>query len=94
MGAVVAFPGTAGSSLSLSRSILPAWPHPRSVTFSIEEVRAIDRDIRHLDAVMARINDTGRITTILWTICGAEASAADRAARAIGAYLRSGRVIF
>jgi hypothetical protein len=87
MGAVVAFPGTDGSSLFPSRSIFPAWPHPRSVTLPIETLRAIDRDIRHLDSVMARINDVATISTILSTTCGAE-----NAARAVGRFLRSGRV--
>jgi hypothetical protein len=53
-------------------------------------VRAIDRDIRHLDAVMSRARDVEAISTILSTICGAEVGPAERAARAIALWLRTG----
>jgi hypothetical protein len=41
---------------------------------------------------MARIRDVATISAILSTICGVEADAAERAARAIGAWLRTGRI--
>ena len=91
MGDVVAHPrATAGNSLSRSNDILPAWPHPRTVTISIEQARAIDRDIRHLDSVMERARDVATISTILSTIYGANGYAAEKAARAIGTWLRTG----
>lgn len=77
---------------STCSSVLPAWPHPRTVTLSIEQARAIDRDIRHLDAVMARARDTTAISTILSTTCGTETAAAEHAARAIGKWLATGRL--
>jgi hypothetical protein len=74
---------------------LPDWPHPRKVTFSIEQARAIDRDIRHLDAVMERARDMATISTIVSTICGAETAAqrmaCAKAALAIGKWLSTGR---
>jgi hypothetical protein len=91
MGDVVALPGTpARNSFSPWNGIRPTWPHPRQVTITIEHARAIDRDIRHLDAVMERARDIATISTILSTICGAERGAAERAARAIGLWLRTG----
>jgi hypothetical protein len=93
MGDVVALPsGTAGNSSFPSNDILPAWPHPRHVTLSIESLRQVDRDIRHLDAVMARARDVATISAILSTIYGANSYAADRAARKIGDWLRTGRI--
>jgi hypothetical protein len=41
---------------------------------------------------MAQIADVQRISTILSTVCGAEASAAEQAAQAIGRWLRKGRI--
>jgi hypothetical protein len=91
MGDVVALPRTTAANFSSPSKCIPAWPHPRKVTISIEQARAIDRDIRHLDAVMNRAQDVKAISMILSTICGAEALAAERAARAIGTWLRTGR---
>jgi hypothetical protein len=91
MGDVVALPGTAArNSFCPWNGIRPTWPHPRQVTITIEHARAIDRDIRHLDAVMARAWDTTAISTILWTICGVERDAADKAARKLAEWLRTG----
>src|SRR5712664_3495742 len=76
MGDVVALPRTpARNSFSPWNGIRPTWPHPRQVTITIEHARAIDRDIRHLDAVMERARDIEAISTILSTICGAERAA-------------------
>ena len=69
---------------------LPDWPHAQRLTLSIEQARAIDRDIRHLDAVMERARDVATISTILSTIYGVEAAEDERVARAIGTWLRSG----
>src|ERR1700719_2119291 len=75
--------------------VLPDWPHPRKVTFSIEQARAIDREIRHLEDVMERARDMATISTIVSTICGAETAAqrmaCARAALAIGKWLSTGR---
>jgi hypothetical protein len=75
--------------------VLPEWPHPRRVSFSIEQARAIDRDIRHLDDVMERARDMATISTIVSTICGAETAAqrmaCAKAALAIGRWLSTGR---
>jgi len=71
---------------------LPDWPHPRRLTLSIEQARAIDRDIRHLDAVMERARDIGTISTILSTTCGVDVVPAARAAHAIQRWLSSGRI--
>lgn len=87
MGDVVALrPGARDSS----NYRLPEWPHPRTVTITIAQARAIDRDIRHLDAVMERARDVAAISTILSTICGANVYAAEKAARAIGKWLAAG----
>jgi len=65
---------------------------PQRIMLSIEQMRAIDRDIRHLDAVMARMRDVTAIRTILSTTCGARRDRAyDRAARALGRFLSTGR---
>jgi hypothetical protein len=72
---------------------LPEWPHPRQIILSIEQARAIDRDIRHLDDVMARSRDLTAISMILSMTCGIDdEGAAQRAARAIGRWLSSGRI--
>lgn len=71
---------------------LPDWPHPRKLTLSIEQARAIDRDIRHLDAVMARARDLTAISMILSMTCGVDGDAGIIAARAIGRWLSSGRI--
>jgi hypothetical protein len=93
MGDVVALPGATAANFCSPSKCIPAWPHPRKVTISIEQARAIDRDIRHLDAVMNRARDVKAISTILSTTCGVEASGAERAARAIGLWLRTGRCL-
>jgi hypothetical protein len=62
-----------------------------SIAISVQHARAIDRDIRHLDAVIARVNDVAMISTMLSTICSADRAAAERVARAIGNWLRTGR---
>jgi hypothetical protein len=94
MGDVVALPWTpAANSFSPSNGILPDWPHPRTVTISIDQARAIDRDMRHLAAVMERARDLTTISTILSTTCGANTYAAEKAARKIGDWLRTGRYI-
>jgi hypothetical protein len=90
MGAAIVFPWlTDDNSNSLSSSILPEWPHPRTITITIEHARAIDRDIWHLDSVMARARDVATISAIVSTICGAEV----RAARAIGIWLSTARSV-
>ncbi len=92
MADVVAFPRlTASNCDSPSRSILPEWPHPRVVTLSIDQARAIDRDIRHLDDVMTRVNDTRTLSTIVSMICGADGKTAAAAARAINSWIRTGQ---
>jgi hypothetical protein len=91
MGNVVALrPGDPGS---LNCPSLPNWPHPRNVTLTIEQCRAIDRDRRHLDAVMERVRDVTAISTMLSTICGDRDDGITnrRAARAIGRWLATGR---
>ena len=92
MGDVVALRPPAPSSSFRSNDILPDWPHPRRVNLTIEQARAIDRDIRHLDAVMARARDVTAISMILSMTCGVEGSGAERAARAIQRWLSTGRI--
>jgi len=90
MGDVVVLDRTTANSSSRWNSTLPDWPHPRRVALSIEQCRAIDRDRRHLDEMTARARDARTISTILSTICGAEIGPAERAARAIALWLRTG----
>jgi hypothetical protein len=99
MGDVVVLDrATAGNFFFRSSAILPAAPHPRTVTISIKQARAIDRDIRHLDAMMARTRDVAAISIILSTIYGPErlsksnAYAGEKAARVIGMWLRTGQI--
>lgn len=54
---------------------------------TIEEMRAIDRDLRHLDGVMARVRDVKTISTILSTACGTDHAAA----RALSRFLIGGQ---
>ena len=83
----------APNSSFLSNDILPDWPHPRRVNLTIEQARAIDRDIRHLDAVMERARDVATISMILSTTCGVDdIPSAERAARAMQRWLSSGRI--
>ena len=70
---------------------LPEWPQPRQVTISIEQMRAIDRDVRHLDEVIQRVRDVRTISTIVSTICGADRAEVERAAQTISMWLRTGR---
>ena len=94
MGDVVAIRPrqSAPSSSFLSNDILPDWPHPRRVNLSIEQARAIDRDIRHLDAVMERARDIATISMILSTTCGVDVVPAAHAARAMQRWLSTGRI--
>jgi len=55
--------------------LLPLELHSaRSDDQGTEQRQAIDRDLRQLDMVMTRARDARMISTILSTICGAEAS--------------------
>lgn len=99
MGDVVAIKlrkrGSPDSS-SCRLAVAPAWPQRRHTTLTIEQARAIDRDLRHLDTVMARARDLKTISTIL-SIALADGRSplrtcgADRAARALNRFLVSGR---
>jgi hypothetical protein len=89
MGDVVALRPGDGTS---SNYRLPDWPHPRKITLTIKQARSIDRDLRHLDAVMERALDTRAISTILSTICGVEDKAANIGARVLQRWLSTGRI--
>ena len=90
MGDVVVL-DTARNFSSLSNDILPEWPHPRTVTLSIAQARAIDRDMCHLDAIVRRVNDVRRISQIVSMICSADRAEVERAARMISQWVRTGR---
>lgn len=101
MGDVVRLrPGAPDSSIYSEEIFQDPWAlreptetgyRPGPVTLSVQQARAIDRDIRHLDAVMARASDAMAISTILLTICGDDVAQCERAAQVIGDWLRTGR---
>jgi hypothetical protein len=89
MGDVVALRPGDGTS---SNCRLPDWPHPRKITLTIEQARAIERDIRHLGAVMERARDIRAISMILSTFCGVEDKDADLGARVLQRWVSTGRI--
>jgi hypothetical protein len=85
MGEIVVLErGTAGNLFSRSNVI------PGTITISIGQARMIERDLRRLDAVMTRARDARALSMIVSTICGVNSGPAERAARAIGLWLRAG----
>lgn len=64
----------------------------RAVAISVEQLRAIDRNIRHLEAVTARARNADQIADLIAAELGLHPWQCDLAARAIGLYVTTGKI--
>lgn len=78
---------------------LPLAGQPRSsssasrvVAIDVEQLRAIDRDVRHLEAVTTRARDAEKLADLIAEALGLHPWQCEPAARAIGLYVTTGKI--